>query len=745
MGKDRKTGLAYRKIMALVLVLVTAWTVLGFQPVSVRAAGGSTVVEARYPSTMDKQVDLSATLQYSDSWFSESSAVYREDLAYGSTCLSVAAFNSNLYGEDYFAKSGNVRSFLSGIGCSDVQVNEGYQLRPGDAANVGIAGGWKTITAEDGRPCKLFVFAVRGGGYEREMELNLRIGGVEGTPHLGFEQARDTLIAWMLPYLKAHTESGDRVKIWMSGFSRGGAVVNLAAAWMNKWIYARNNGGNVIPESAAGGWNADYSVYGAQYDPVIMTNTEKVAFPPSCIEESVRFANKDLYAYTVNAPQAAAKADADQYAEILLGIHNLYNPDDWLAQFALSSWGFVRYGYQWDHDVTGTYYGDSYSVPDFQPYYQNLVFPTPDDTGAHNAIYVNQSLKGKQGLYFNELMGFVLQTTGLNNDRQRYAEQYQDGFEYILGRFMERVSTDSKTVQEALRESILPAIRESFLDGIRGRSENEEYELVYRIIRKTFDSCGIPYDEDTLRQALQSVAPLFSQSLQTDLEQYKSSHLLTVAYNITRILEAHMPETALSWWEPSAQGGGQEEPGRFVDVRTGDWFFEDVEYVAAHGIMTGMTGTMFGPAVDTSRAMIVTMLYRLEGEPATESSAFADVQPGSWYDKPVAWAQKNGIVTGYSADRFGPADAVTREQMAAILYRYAVYKGYDTSARGNLAAYADAAEISDWAETALSWANGAGIITGMDASRINPKGTASRAQVAAIFHRFLENFLSDKA
>ena len=733
--------MTYRKIMALVLALVTAWTVLGFCPAPVKAAGGTAVVEVRYPSTTDRQKDLSVTLQYSDSWFSESSAVYRDDLAYGSVCLSAAAFNSNLYGEDYYAKSGNVRSFLGGIGCSDVQVNEGYQREPVEASNIGIAGGWKTITGEDGRPCKLFVFAVRGGRYDKEMELNLRIGGTAGTAHLGFQQARDTLIAWMLPYLKAHTESGDRVKIWMAGFSRGGAVVNLAAAWMNKWICARNNGGSVIPESAAGGWNADYSVYGAQYDPVTMTNTEKVAFPPSWIEGSVHFANEDLYAYTVNAPQAAAKADADQYADILQGIHNLFNPDDWFAQFALSSWGFVRYGYQWDHDVTGTFYGESYSVPDFQPYYRNLLFTVTDDTGAYNAIYVNQSLKGKQGLYFDELMGFVLQTTGLNNDRQRYAEQYQDAFEYILGRFMERVSADSKTVEEALMSSILPAIRENFLDGIRGRSESEEYELVYRIFRMTFDECGISYDENTLRQALQSVAPLFAQSARTDLEQYKSSHQLTVAHNISRIVEAHMPETALAWWNPDGQGTA----GRFADVRTDDWFFEDVEYVAAHGIMTGMTGTLFGPAVDTSRAMIVTMLYRMEGEPETGSSAFADVQPGSWYDRPVAWAQKNGIVTGYSAKRFGPADAVTREQMAAILYRYAVYKGYDTGARGNLAAYADAADISNWAETALSWANGAGSITGMDASRINPKGTASRAQVAAIFHRFLENFLSDKA
>ena len=176
---------------------------------------------------------------------------------------------------------------------------------------------------------------------------------------------------------------------------------------------------------------------------------------------------------------------------------------------------------------------------------------------------------------------------------------------------------------------------------------------------------------------------------------------------------------------------------RFTDVSKDDWFYDDVNYVAEQGIMTGMIETVFGPTVDTSRAMIVTMLYRLEGEPEAGSAPFQDVAQGKWYDKAVAWAQANGIVTGYTPTTFGPADPVTREQIATILYRYAKYKGWDVSQVGDLSVFTDAGQVSDWAEDALVWANGAGIITGMNATTLNPQGNAARAQVAAMFHRFL--------
>lgn len=136
--------------------------------------------------------------------------------------------------------------------------------------------------------------------------------------------------------------------------------------------------------------------------------------------------------------------------------------------------------------------------------------------------------------------------------------------------------------------------------------------------------------------------------------------------------------------------GSAVQTGSFSDVNTGNWYYSAVEYVAKKGIMTGISASSFGPNLDTTRGMIVTILYRLENQPmGTEAAAFSDVRAGQYYADAIAWANANGIVTGYGNGLFGPNDAITREQMAAILYRYAQYKEYDVSASAELTAFSD--------------------------------------------------------
>ena len=176
---------------------------------------------------------------------------------------------------------------------------------------------------------------------------------------------------------------------------------------------------------------------------------------------------------------------------------------------------------------------------------------------------------------------------------------------------------------------------------------------------------------------------------------------------------------------------------RYVDVLPGDWFFADVDYVSAHGLMDGVGNGQFAPYASTNRAMVVTILWRLEGKPASGGgSDFRDVPAGMWYTEAIRWAAANGIVTGYSADRFGPLDNVTREQMAVILYRYAHFKGYDVSARADLSRFSDDGKISAWARDGLSWANAGGLISGMPDQTLAPQNHAVRCQTAAILHRF---------
>lgn len=178
----------------------------------------------------------------------------------------------------------------------------------------------------------------------------------------------------------------------------------------------------------------------------------------------------------------------------------------------------------------------------------------------------------------------------------------------------------------------------------------------------------------------------------------------------------------------------------FTDVTEGDWFYESVAYVYTNGLMNGTSDTTFSPNGTTTRGMIVTILYRQAGGPeAAAWSPFQDVDPNQYYAAPIAWAAWNGIVNGKTATSFGPNDPITREQMAAILYRYAKDQGMDVSQRGNLAQFSDQGRISAYAREALSWANGAGLITGKGDGVLDPQGPAVRAQVAAIFQRFCES------
>lgn len=191
-----------------------------------------------------------------------------------------------------------------------------------------------------------------------------------------------------------------------------------------------------------------------------------------------------------------------------------------------------------------------------------------------------------------------------------------------------------------------------------------------------------------------------------------------------------------------------EEPGTttvadiFSDVVPGAWYTDAVQYAYDNGLMTGTSATTFEPNTTTTRGMIVSMLHRLEGSPAVGSADFSDVASGDWYADPVAWAASEGIVGGYGDGTFGPNDPITREQMASILYRYADYKGLDVSARASLDAYSDADSVSPWASDVMSWAVSEGIISGMTEDTLAPQGTATRAQVAAMFQRFLENVMA---
>lgn len=181
----------------------------------------------------------------------------------------------------------------------------------------------------------------------------------------------------------------------------------------------------------------------------------------------------------------------------------------------------------------------------------------------------------------------------------------------------------------------------------------------------------------------------------------------------------------------------------FADVNAGDWFYRDVLFSYEKGLMSGMDAAAFAPYANTTRAQIAVIFYRMEGSPAVEGeNSFTDVVRGSgtaWFYDAVTWAQQNGIMGGYDNSSFAPNDPITREQLAAIFYRYAQYKGYDTTQGGMaIREFGDYESISDYAMSAMAWAVNTGLVKG-DSNLLYPKGTATRAEIAAMLHRFVEN------
>ena len=208
---------------------------------------------------------------------------------------------------------------------------------------------------------------------------------------------------------------------------------------------------------------------------------------------------------------------------------------------------------------------------------------------------------------------------------------------------------------------------------------------------------------------------------------------------------------AISWTKyeapvtPGGGGGTPSEPEEptwpFTDVTGGeDWFYDAVAYVYENGIMAGTDETIFEPYMELDRTQAAQLFYNLEGKPAvTGDSTFSDVTSGHWAVDAITWAAQNDIVAGIGGGLYDPDSNVTREQFAVMLYKYARFKGYDLTATGDLTQFPDAGSISSWAETALSWANGKGLINGHENGTIDPKGSTIRAQAASIMANFDQN------
>ena len=210
-------------------------------------------------------------------------------------------------------------------------------------------------------------------------------------------------------------------------------------------------------------------------------------------------------------------------------------------------------------------------------------------------------------------------------------------------------------------------------------------------------------------------------------ETYAAGEKYTVTSSVT--FTAQWKET-----DEDGDNGDEEWENPYADVAANQWFYAAVQYVSENNLMNGVAENAFGPDIHTTRGMLVTILHRMEGEPQAGEHSFADVAEDEYYADAVAWAAENDIVNGYSDTVFAPEKAMSREEMAVVLYRYAQYKGWDVSAQGDLSRYADSESVSAWSAEAMTWAVGAKVMDGMD-GRLAPQGDALRSQTATVLMR----------
>ena len=210
-------------------------------------------------------------------------------------------------------------------------------------------------------------------------------------------------------------------------------------------------------------------------------------------------------------------------------------------------------------------------------------------------------------------------------------------------------------------------------------------------------------------------------------ETYAAGEKYTVTSSVTFTAQ---------WQESDEDGdnGDEEWENPYADVSANQWFYAAVQYVSENKLMNGVAENAFGPDIHTTRGMLVTILHRMEGEPQAGEHSFTDVAEDEYYADAVAWAAENDIVNGYSDTVFAPEKAMSREEMAVVLYRYAQYKGWDVSAQGDLSRYADSESVSAWSAEAMTWAVGAKVMDGMD-GRLAPQGDALRSQTATVLMR----------
>lgn len=685
-----------KKAISILLVLVLLFSLA---PLSVFAAGdeyetitGTVMFNAGHD---DSKTDHPCPFTYSDEYFTQTGYNYRQDLATVTMAMCFAAGN---VADPARYKEGpaNLIDFFDQIGFKDFEANKDFTERPGrNTFGVGIA---NKVIYIDGEKYTVIGIGLRGCGYYAEWAGDLNVG-LEGE-HTGFAICRDTALAFLKDYLAKHTEITGKVKLWCTGYSRGAAGTNML-------------GGAIDDIIASGG----------------------------SIGKNVELSADDMYFYCYEPPMGA---DVNKIgSSIYNNIHNIVNYNDLVVKVAPECMGFGRYGV--DHVLPSAKLDDNYDALKAD---MLEVFSTFENAGTYridNFKYVTVTPKATISKIINLKNGITM-TQG-----------------EFLDRFVQKLFTEVFTkraevyaAQDDISEIVLPLIGtypdqwDTFVDILSKNAAKNIGELIYVIKNKSTEEvvnfvanlfldamreAGIT--EYNFEQVKKMVRPLTLTVIK--IVTKCPDEFATLIFNIVGIMSAHYGELGMSWMMSIPDDYMNSKPDAvvnnmpFTDVGMGSWFYDNVKYCYDNGLMIGADASSFAPEGTVSRGQVVTVLYRLAGTPsvAGQTCPFTDADE-SWCNDAIVWGYNAGVVMGYDDNTFRPDECVTREQLAAFVYRYA---NDGAAASGKTLAFTDGSLVSDYAVPAMNWCIKKGVVIGMGDGTLYPQGGSTRAQFAAMISR----------
>lgn len=651
----------------------------------------------------DSKTDHPCPFTYSDGYFTDTAYSYRQDLATATMAMCLAAGNVADPAR-YQEGPANLISFFEQIGFKDFEANPDYTNRPGrNTFGVGIAN--KQITV-GGEKYTVIGIGLRGCGYYAEWAGDLNVG-LDGD-HTGFAICRDTALAFLQQYLANHPEITGKIKVWCTGYSRGAAGANML---------------------------------GGKLDDMIMSGER--------IGKNVTLSVEDVYIYTFEAPMGA---DASKVGgRVYNNIHNVVNYNDLVVRVAPDCMGFARYGV--DHVMPSAKLDSNY---DELKANMLAVFNTFENAGEYridNFKYVTVTPKATVDKIIASIKGDVMTqgefldifveklfTKVFTTRADVYAAQddIQELVLPLIGTYPEQWDTVKQSLAENAKDNLAKIMAALF------KGEDSAVNVIADIVLDTMRDAGITeYNAEQVREMIRPLVKML-----VKIAAACPDELATLLYNIVGIMSAHYGELGMSWmmsipadYMTNKQNTSKPEGELpFVDVPDGVWYYDDLKYAYDNGLLNGTSENTFTPEGNVTRGQVVTVLYRLAGEPSVKGKTcpFTDLK-GEWSKDAIIWAYNCGIAKGFTETSFGENVNVTREQLASFLFRYAdklVYFGETDIPADYTASYSDASAVSSYAKDAMLWANGTGIIKGNPNGTLDPTGNATRAQFVCMIARF---------